>query len=136
MTLSFYRTAASQGATSWMLILALVSATLFPQHYHMHHVDDSVLHESGVRIHVMDLHSHAQIDDISHEEDGHTVNTATDISLNTPGFQLPWVAILVTVLLLLPAPAAGGRQRPTPLLHQLPCFNRHKTPPLRAPPRV
>jgi hypothetical protein len=136
MTPSFSGTGARHGATSWMLMLALVSATLFPQHYHMHHVDDSVLHESGIRIHVMDLHSHADIDDIGHDLDGHTVNTATDISLNTPGFQLPWVAILLTVLLLLPAPAAAGRQRPTPLLHQLPCFNRHTTPPLRAPPRA
>ena len=119
-----------------MLVLALVSTILFPQHYHMHHVDDSVANESGIQIHVMDLHSHAEIADISHQEDGHTVNTATEISLNTPGFQLPWVAILVTILLLLPFLGRAGRQPPTPLLRRLPNFNRHKTPPLRAPPRA
>jgi hypothetical protein len=136
MLLSFYRTAARQEATSWMLIVALVSTILFPQYYHMHHVDDPVMHESGIQKHVIDIHSHAEINDISHNKDGHTVKTATDISLKTPGFQLPWVAILVTIFLLLPFLAQTGRQHPPPLLHRLPRFNRHKIPPLRAPPRT
>ena len=132
----FYRTAARQEVTGWMLMLALVSMILLPQCYHMHHVDDSVVHDSGIQKHVIDSHGHAEINDVSHKKDGHTINAATDIFLKTPGFQLPRVAILVTILLLLSFLAQTGHQYPPPLLHRLPRFNRHKIPPLRAPPRT
>jgi hypothetical protein len=136
MTPRFYTSAARQETIGWMLILAFLSLTLFPRHYHIHHVADPVVHDSSIQEHVIDIHSHADINDISHHINIHIIKSSVDSSLKTPGFQPSWVAIPVIFSLLLPLLAHKGHRYPLSAMQRLPRFIRHRIPPLRAPPRT
>lgn len=137
MTLASYRRDTRQTAISWMLVLAFLSLTLFPHHYHLHHTDGPAPQDSGIHEHAASVHTHAHAasDDISHHEDAHIIKTVADAPLKFQASKLAWVAILLTFLLLLPLFTQVGRTHPLALTRPLPRFNRHTTPPLRAPPR-
>lgn len=136
MILSSRRTADRRAAISWILVLAFLSLTLFPHHYHMHQVPAPAMQSAELHEHVTHVHDHAGIQNFSHQIDSHTVQPVGDASLNTPGVQLPSVITLMIFSLVLLLFAQAGPQRPLPVLHRLPRFNRHSTPPLRAPPRT
>jgi hypothetical protein len=136
MTLGYYRTASHRKAISWMLMLPFLSLMLFPHYYHMHHVGDAENHDTGSSEHVIAIHGHSEFKDISHQRDGHTIKPAGDVSLKSAGTQLPLTVILVIFLLLLPVPVLAARQPPPRVMQRASCWNRHSTPPLRAPPRA
>lgn len=119
-----------------MLILAFLSLTLFPYHYHLHHIADPLTHDLDIQNHVIDIHGYMDISGFSHHDASHTVQPTTDISLKKPGIQLPWVVILVALLFALHLFAQQGRQHPLSVKHRPPRFNYYTSPPLRAPPRT
>ncbi len=119
-----------------MLILAFLSLTLFPHHYHLHHAADPVTQDVSLQNHVIDIHAHADISDSSHHDAAHIIKPATDLSLKKPGLQLPWVVILMTLLLTMPLLALQGRLNPLSIKHWSPSSNLYTNPPLRAPPRT
>lgn len=137
MTERFYPTAARKQAISWMLIVAFLSLTLFPHHYHLHHVTDSTASESGLQEHAMDVHIYTDIEDINRHADSYIIKSGVDVSFKSQGLQLPWVVVILVVFsLLLSLFLQESKRYPGPGILQPRRFNRHTTPPLRAPPRV
>ena len=135
MTLRTFKSVACQRAVCRMLIVAFVFFLLFPFHYHIHHVTDPVAQDVDHPVHVADVHTHVDAGDLDHHADSHTVEPATQVSLKSSGSHLPWVVMLMIFVLTLPFMAQARLLLPLPLPQRLPCFNRHSTPPLRAPPR-
>ncbi len=136
MNPTFYRISTRHERLSWLLILTFLSLTLFPHHYHLHHVTDSALHDSGIQEHVTDIHVRTYLNDTVHHGDGHIIKSVADAPLKNHGAKLSWVVILVTFMLFLPLFAQAGCPFPLSIIHRLPRSNRHTTPPLRAPPRT
>ncbi|MDT8452603.1 MAG: hypothetical protein RQ936_07670 [Gammaproteobacteria bacterium] len=120
---------------SWLLMLAFLSLTVFPYHYHLHHVDKPA--EVGVTApaHVLDTHFYAGTDELGDHNDRHIIESSSDISIKSPGLQLPSVELLFLISLLL---AFNKREKPlrlTQLDLKLPPLNPYSIPQLRAPPQ-
>jgi hypothetical protein len=115
-----------------LLVLSLLSLTLFPYHYHLHHVDHPTL--NGAPTHLVDSHRHLGLEDAG-ANDYHAVESGSDVTLKPTGFQLPLFALLLALVMLLPW-SAGDRYRSSVATGRpRPSFLPHNTPPLRAPPR-
>ncbi|MBU1191652.1 MAG: hypothetical protein KKE76_08060 [Gammaproteobacteria bacterium] len=136
MTSALSIKAARKEGISWLLILAFLSLTLFPHHYHLHHAAEAQTHDVGIQDHVIDIHGHADASGFNHHDDGHTIKPATDVSIKKSGVQLQLVIILLALLLIIPIVAQNVRQHPRSVKHRLPLSSLYTTPPLRAPPRT
>ena len=119
-----------------MLILAFLSLTLFPYHYHLHHAADTQAHDVGIQDHVIDIHGHLDASGFSHHDDSHTINPVTDVPIKKSNVPLQLVFVLLTLLLIMPLLTQKVRQHPRSVKHRLPLSNFYTTPPLRAPPRI
>lgn len=119
-------------AAAAMVILAFVLSTLFPSHFHLDHAGESGVHVASHE-HVVVAHGHG-IGDFGHTAAGHELSGGGEIVAKSQS-PFSWVMVLITVLLLLPLLAREGCGRPPRAHRRLPRFDRHNTPPLRAPPR-
>lgn len=135
MTHTYYRRAARQSGISWTLILAFLSLTLFPYHSHLQHAADSVAQTDDNPQHAIDFHAHMDGSGFSHHDDSHSIKPVTDAPIKKPGVQLPWFAILLALLLILPLRALQGRLQPASVGPEFYRFRPYLTPQLRAPPR-
>lgn len=127
--------AMSSRTLSWMLVAALMLLTLVPYHVHLHHDAKSTDDPAAVHGHVTDLHILVVPNGSDHHEASHTLEPTPDMTFKQTDMQLPvFAAVLVLSLLL---PSIGSVIRPPAVTaRRLPRFNRHTTPPLRAPPRA
>lgn len=131
--------ATSKKAFSWLLMLAFLSLTLFPYHYHLHHANDPA--EVGVAApsHVLDTHFYAGTGDSDDHpgdhNDSHTIESSSDITVKSSSFQLPLLALLFVFSLLLPLNKREKHLRLSALDQKRPSLNPYNTPPLRAPPQ-
>jgi len=118
-------------------MLAFLSAALSPHHYHLHHVADAGALETGSHAHeyAVVVHGHAAMD-VGHDDGTHELGAASEVALKSPGPQLPWVTVLLTVLLLMPFFGRYSCRLPRAAHCRLPRFDRRNIPPLRAPPRT
>ncbi|MBI5039751.1 MAG: hypothetical protein HZB57_00605 [Gammaproteobacteria bacterium] len=116
--------------------MALLLLTLFPFHYHLHHDRNAPADGSPARDHVVDIHVVVAPADVDHHGNGYALDPASDITLKNSNVQLPsLVAILLAVLVLLPLGTQALRPAWFVWNLQLPRLDRHRIPPLRAPPR-
>jgi hypothetical protein len=136
MALKFNRTKTRREAISWMLMLAFLSLTLFPSHYHFHRVADASVPAPEGHARTTDVHVHTALDALDHHEDGHVIKSVADVPLKVQGGKLSWVFALMVFLPLLPFVARLTRLHPQSLVHRLPRSRRHNIPPTRAPPRA
>lgn len=126
MMRAFLRILAHRRLVSWLLTLSLVVMALQPMHIH-------VMHKPGTDgVHVSQVHAVAEHDDPDLDS-AHTLDPFSDQTVKSSGFNVPLLALLFSVLLLLPLPVRTYRSAR--------CFKqcllsicRHRTPPLRAPP--
>lgn len=135
MTLADYRQAPQSGI-SWMLILAFLSLTLFPYHYHLHHAVATAEQSVDNHNHSVDFHAHSDGSGFSDHDTGPSIEPVIDAPVKKSGVQLPWVAILLALLLILPLRAWQGRLHPDTDEPQSYRFSPYLIPPLRAPPRT
>lgn len=117
---------------SWLLILAFALLALQPVHIHMAHHADSALSHSE---HLAQVHPLAVLDGLASDLHDHTFEPLSDSILKSSGFQVPLLALLMGMMTLLPRLARAG-VRPDPIVRPLTTLFRHRTPPLRAPPRA
>ena len=136
MTSVFYKCGTRKEGISWLLILAFMSLTLFPYHYHLHHAADTQAHEIGIQDHIIDIHGHHDASGFSHHDSSHTINPVSDVPVKKSGVQLQLVIILLTLVLIIPLLTQKFRQHPRAIKHRLPLSSLYTTPPLRAPPRT
>lgn len=118
-------------AISWLLILAFAVLVFYPVHIHMLH-DDVASADGG---HVTKVHAHADFDDSTSGEPGHTLDPLSDNTLKSSGFHVSLFALFLSVLLLMLPPKAR-LQSPRDSIRPPSLLRRHRTPPLRAPPRA
>jgi len=121
-------------AINWLLVLAFLSLTLFPYHYHLHHTDDPTEIGAATHVHVVEPHLHVGIEDAGDHDGNHTIESSSGITLKTSGPQLPLFAMLFVLSLLLPFNRREEHQLSAPVNQELPPHNPGITPPLRAPP--
>lgn len=120
-----------------IVVLTFLSAILFPHHVHFDHVAHEGTQDSSHPAHGHAVAAHAHIaKDISHGDSGHEVSSAAEVAIKSPGIKLPWYALLITLLLILPFVAQSCGRTPAAARRRLPRFDRRKAPPLRAPPRA
>ena len=122
---------------SHLLILLVLVSTALPFHYHLHHDHETHAGTAGRTAHEHVAHVHLFVDlaDDAHHEDSHSLDPAPDL-LKGNGAQLPLFAILPALFILLPPATRLLHLAPLAFAQPLPRFARHKTPPLRAPPRA
>lgn len=135
MNRRLHRQSAYRTATSWVLVASFLLLALVPFHYHLHHDADALAAGSSALEHTVDVHILADAHDADHHADSHALDPVPDITLKKPGVQLPVFAILLTLFVLMPPGEGSFRLIWATLTRRLPGFNRHTTPPLRAPPR-
>lgn len=135
MTPRLLSSTAARHAICRLLVVTFLILLLSPLHYHLHHTDDPVGPGAGHATHAIDLHVHFDTDAIDHHADSHILPSEPKVSLKTSGGHLPWVAVLIAFVLLLPLLGQGCQPLPIPPSHRLPRCYRHTIPPLRAPPR-
>ena len=122
---------------SHLLILLLLVSTALPFHYHLHHDHDTHarIDEGAVHEHVAHVHLRADLAGEGHHGDSHALDPAPDL-VKGNGTQLLPLAILPALFILLPPATRLLHLAPLAFAQPLPRFARHKTPPLRAPPRA
>ena len=136
MLIASYQRKSRTSTISWMLILVFLLSTLFSYHYHLHHVPDSIAQAVDNPQHVIDFHAHLDGSGFSHHDESHSIEPVQDAPIKKSGVELPWFAILLTLLLILPLRTLQGRLRPGSF-EPRPYRNRScLTPQLRAPPRT
>ena len=138
MSSCFYKIAAQRRPVSYLLMLAVLSLTLFPFHFHLHHaqdVADDGDHAHG-HVHTVDLHGFTDIDAADHHDESHAIDPTTYAAVKMTGLQLPlFFAAFMLLVLLLPR-MQKQRHRLVPETHGC-CRDVHYTlPPLRAPPHA
>ena len=124
-----------QKAVSCLLMLAFLSMTLFPFHYHLSHAQDQSPYDSVSYAHVLDIHFHADNGETNDHDGSHTIESAANKTLKSTATPLPLFALLITLLLLVPFNRRGGLLRPLPLHQIYRSLYPHHGPPLRAPPQ-
>ncbi len=122
----------SERVISLMLVLGLLSFSLFPHHFHLHHADASV--DAGAVAHVIHAHQHIGVEDAG-SNDSHTLEASSDITIKSPGPLIPILALVFLVALLLPRQRLTRYRLSRVGTYPCPSFVPHNTPPLRAPPR-
>jgi hypothetical protein len=132
----FHKIVLHKRGISCLLIPAFLFLTLFPFHYHLHHVADADVHESAAYSHTMDLHVLAEIDDPAHHKDSHTIEPASYATLKLSVPQMPLFILAFTLLILLLPAVQHVRYNLVSLIHGYSRNTRYSTPPLRAPPRA
>lgn len=119
-------------AIGWLLVVAVLFATLMPMHYHLSHGNGpSEATATGIE-HKVDLHPAVDTVDVNHHQDAHTIDVVSDATVKVKLLPLALVTLLLTLLVLMPARSAHIRRTradaPRPRHHW------QTTPPLRAPP--
>lgn len=130
--LGFYRHAAGQSAISVMLVMAVLLVALFPLHFHLHHEAHAPAEAAE---HSTDIHFYADASGIDHHGDSHSLEPVSDTTSRGSSAYPPVFAALLCLVLLWTFAAQGISLTQLPHSLQLPRFNRHSSPPLRAPPR-
>jgi hypothetical protein len=134
MNLNLHRQSARRDAINWTLILALLLLTLVPFHYHLRHDSGAPSDVMSVDNHVADVHVLADDHPVDHHQNSHSIDPAPDITLKHGSAQAPLFAILLGWSILYPLGAGIFRYAQRARSQRLSSFNRHSTPPLRAPP--
>ena len=136
MAFDFDKSTTRKDAVIRLLILAILSLTLFPHHYH-HHVAEPSVQILDRDLHPTGVHAHSTVEAIAHDEDSDVIKSVADAPLKGQNAKAGWVimALMVFLLCLAFVPQAAG-VHPQPCGFRLPRFDRRKMPPLRAPPAV
>lgn len=119
---------------AWLLVVAVLFTTLLPMHFHLHHGDGIAGNGNHSASHQVDLHPVVNAADVDHHQDTHTIETTGNATIKSMAFQLAAIALFLTLILLLPAPARAAALRPADGKIRLPHRYWRTTPPLRAPP--
>lgn len=136
MNSSFHQIAAHRRAVSCLLMLAVLSLTLFPFHFHLHHAHDVADHGDSApdHAHTVDLHGLAEIGVVGHHDEGHAIDPTAYAAVKMTGLQIPlFFAAFVLLVLLLPG-TGHIRYRPVSDIRGIPGVSRYSLPLLRAPP--
>ena len=128
--------ATRQKAVSCLLMLAFVSMTLFPFHYHLSHAQDQTPYGGASYAHVLDIHFHAGNGETDHHDGSHTIESPANKTLKSATTPLPLFALLIALALLVPLNKRGVLHRSIPLQQAYRSVYPHYTPPLRAPPQT
>jgi hypothetical protein len=132
----FHQFALHKRGISFLLIPAFLLLTLFPFHFHLHHADDGVAHDSAAYTHTIDLHVLSDFADSNHHKNSHAIDPTAYASFKISGLRLPLFILAFSVLLLLLPGAQRIRYSLVYVIHGFTQKTRYNTPPLRAPPRV
>lgn len=118
-------------ALVWVLVLAVLTLTLTPLHYHLRH-DNAGAVSSSV---MLDLHSVVQGGDLDHHNDLPTMESAGAIvGHNMVVTVVPLVVLFLALFSIVALPRAPSGVLYRRLDDSLPRFYWHTTPPLRGPP--
>ncbi len=132
----FYQIAMHRRPVSYMLIVAVLSLTLFPLHFHLHHAHDAGVHDDAAHghAHTVDLHGLTEPGAVEHHDDSHAIEPTTYTAVKLSGLQLPlFFAAFVLLALLLPG-VQHVLHRTVTVIRGLGRDTRYRLPLLRAPP--
>lgn len=124
----------SKQTISWLLVLALLSLTLFPYHYHLNHEEVASPVGIAAQQHAVDHHGALDLTVSDHQQDSHTVEPATDLTLKSSSVQVPLAILVLCLVILLPLSMRVDRLRIETVNQRLTQLRWYTTPPLRAPP--
>lgn len=129
-----HKTITYKQAAVWLLVLAFVSMTLLPYHYHLHHEDHSSPADVTTKSHLVELHSALTTADSDHHQESHTVEPASDIRLKSANIHIPLAILVLSLMLLMPPVIRVYSLRLATESHQLILQRWYTSPLLRAPP--
>ncbi|MCU7845193.1 MAG: hypothetical protein KZQ93_15295 [Candidatus Thiodiazotropha sp. (ex Monitilora ramsayi)] len=137
MSLSAYRNLDLKRTICLLMVMAFLSSALIHTHFHLQHADEISAEGSFSDTHEAVFHSSLDSHDVDHhlsDPGTHTVESKTDIALKASNGQLPFVALILALVLLLPLSNRTVNRPHVSVRFNLPRLYRHRTPPLRAPP--